>query len=94
MGKKGGSGEVSVTTSNQRLPGKRINRVWFQAPKTNGGNLYVGWASATVMDGTTNTTTGWELDKTDTIGPISASNLDEFTVIGTDASDSLIYITD
>jgi hypothetical protein len=94
MGKQDGSGEVNVSTSNQTLPSKDISKVWFKAPKGNSDPIYVGWANATVADGSTNETTGFELDASESIGPINASNLDLFTVIGKDAEDSLIYFTE
>lgn len=94
MSKKDGSGEINVTESNQTLPSKDISRVWFKAPKGNSDPIYVGWANATVADGSTNETTGYELDASASIGPINCSNLSQFTVIGKDAEDSLIYFTE
>lgn len=87
-------GEINVTTGNQTLPGKRCRGVWFKTPKGNTGKVYIGWGSATVPDGTTNETAGYELGKDQALGPIRASNLDMFAVIGTDADDSLIYFTE
>ncbi len=88
------SGEINVTTGNQTLPAKEMNRVWFKAPKANSGFVYIGWGSATVPDGSTNETSGWQLDKQEEIGPINADNLSQFSVIGTDGDDSLLYFVD
>ncbi len=88
------SGEINVTTGNQTLPAKEISRVWFRAPKDNGDPIYIGWNSATVPDGSTNETAGYELDAGQSLGPVNADNLSQFTVIGKDAEDSLLYFTE
>jgi len=91
----GVNGEVRITGETQDLHSQGTSEVWLQAPKSNKGKVYVGFncngVGITVPDGITDVSSGFELQKGDSIGPIKDGNLKHITFIGTDAGDSLIY---
>ena len=64
----------------------------FKAVKGNAGNVYIGIAGVTVVDGTTDTTSGFELGAGETTGWIPASNLNLFYRICDNAGDDVVYM--
>jgi len=86
------TGEVSGSATAKQLPSISCRLVWFTAVGSNAGNVYLGGAGVTKVDGTTDVTTGIELDAGVMIGPIPATNLDLFYIICDNAGDDLTYL--
>ena len=64
------SGEVQGSATVAQLPDVSCRLVWIKAVASNAGNVYIGAAGATKVDGTTDVTSGIELDAGEMIGPI------------------------
>lgn len=87
------TGELQGSATALQLPDIPCRMVWFKAEAANAGNVYLGFSSAeTVVDGTTDVTTGIQLDAGDLIGPIPVMNLNYFYRICDNAGDDLTYI--
>lgn len=84
-------GEFAPGVAASQFPSIAGVFVRFKARAANAGNVYVGQAGVTKADGTTDTTTGFELDAGDDTGWIPASNLNLFFGIGDNAADSVTY---
>ena len=86
------SGELQGSASALQMPSVACAMVKFKAVSSNAGNVYIGASSVTVVDGTTDTTTGFELDAGDETGWMMVNNLDVFYRICDNAGDDLTYI--
>ena len=87
------SGEIGGEGVATQCPDIPAKLVWLKARAGNTGNVWVGTlATVTVADGTTDTTTGIELDAGDIVGPLPAENLKTFYYIGTTSADDLTYL--
>jgi len=65
-----GVGERAGSATAVQLPVVAGSMVYIKAVASNAGNVYVGKSGVTKVDGTTDTTTGYELTPGDSIGPL------------------------
>lgn len=86
------SGEIAGSATAAQLPNVPCRRVMFKAVASNAGNVYLGAAGVTKVDGTTDATTGWELDATQETVWIPVDNLNNLYLICDNAGDDLVYI--
>ena len=86
------TGERAGATSATQLPDITAKCVNIKAVANNSGHVYVGFAGVTVVDGTTDTTSGWELDAKEETAGIPVGNLDELYIICDNAGDDLVYM--
>ena len=86
------TGELQGSTSAEVMPDIPCNMVRFKALNSNTGNVYIGGSEVTKPDGTTDTTSGFELAPGDDTGWITVSNLKRFYRICDNAGDDLTYL--
>lgn len=86
------SGEIAGSATAAVCPTLACLMVKFRAAYSNAGNVYLGFAGVTKPDGSTDTTTGWELGPGDETGWLPCSNLNEFYRICDNAGDDLVYL--
>lgn len=87
-----GQGELAGATSATQMPDRKCKGVMFKALGSNAGNVYIGGAGVTVAGGTTDTTSGWELDAGDSTPYLPCNNLNEWYRICDNAGDDLCYL--
>jgi hypothetical protein len=92
LSESGACGELQGSATALQLPDIVGGLVWFKAHADNAGNVYLGFSGVTVADGTTDVTTGLQLDAGDMIGPMTLSNLNKMYRICDNAGDDLTYI--
>ena len=85
-------GELQGNAAATQMPSVACKYVKFKAVGSNVGNVYVGGASVTKVDGTTDTTTGFELGAGEETGWLPATNLNLFYRICDNAGDDLTYL--
>jgi len=85
-------GELSGSAAALQMPSVACKYVKFKAVWNNAGNVYVWGASVTKVDGTTDTTTGFELGASEETGWLPATNMNLFYRICDNAGDDLTYI--
>lgn len=86
------TGELAGALSATQMPDIDCKMVNFKAVASNAGKVYIGAAGVTKVDGTTDTTTGWELDAGEETGWLPAHNLNQFYRITDNAGDDLVYM--
>jgi len=86
------TGELAGSATAVQMPDIPARMVNFKARIDNAGRVYIGKVGVTVPDGTTDTTTGFELNPGDETGWIPCGNLNEFYRICDNAGDDLTYI--
>jgi hypothetical protein len=86
------SGERQGSASAVALPSVKGGLVWIKALIDNVGDVYIGGAGVTKADGTTDTTSGIELNPGDMIGPLPISNLNLLYMICDNTGDDLVYL--
>ncbi len=87
------SGELAGSATAVQMPSIACKLVRFKAHADNAGNVYIGGVSGlTVADGSTDATTGLQLDAGDDTGWLPVDNLDLFYRICDNAGDDLTYI--
>ena len=86
------SGEVSGSTSASNLPNVPGYLCLIKAVKSNAGNVYIGSSAVTVVNGTTDTTTGIELGAGEITGWLPCTNLNQFYIISDNATDDITYV--
>lgn len=86
------SGEIAGSATAAVLPTVACRMVMFKAVASNAGNVYLGAAGVTKVDGTTDVTTGWELDAGQETGWIPVDNLNRLYLICDNAGDDLVYL--
>lgn len=86
------SGERQGSATAVQLPSVPCKAVNIKAVASNGGNVYIGGPGVTKVDGTTDTTTGLELDAGQETGWIEIDNLDKLYMICDNAGDDITYI--
>lgn len=86
------SGELAGAAEVTQLPDVPCLLVRFKAQADNAGRVYLGGAGVTVVDGTTDATTGFELDAGEETGWIPVDNLNRFYRICDNAGDDLTYL--
>lgn len=84
-------GEIAGSATAAQMPDISCLVVTFKAVASNAGNVYIGGTGVTKPDGTTDTTTGFELDAGQEL-PLHISNLNALYYICDNAGDDLVYI--
>ena len=90
--KEGVSGERAGSATAVQLPDVPSQLVWISALAGNAGDVYLGFSGVTVADGTTDTTSGFELNPGDKIGPLPIHNLNQLYIICDNAGDDITYL--
>ena len=85
-------GELQGSATALQMPNVACELVCFKALADNAGNVYIGKAAVTKADGTTDTTTGLQLDAGDYSPWFPVKNLNVFYRICDNAGDDLTYI--
>jgi len=87
-------GELQGSASALQMPSVTGQLVRFKAVESNAGNVYIGGSTVTKVDGTTDVTTGLELDAGDDTGwiPIPGKNINVFYRICDNVGDDLTYM--
>lgn len=88
----GASGERAGSVSAVQLPNVPCQMAWIKAVNSNSGNVYIGFSGVTVVDGTTDTTSGFELDDGEVIGPLPIHNLNQLYMICDNTGDDITYL--
>jgi hypothetical protein len=86
------SGELGGSVTATQFPDIGCRAVTIKARANNSGNVYVGGPGVTVPDGTTDTTSGVELQPGDWLQFHPISNLDILYYICDNAGDDLGYL--
>lgn len=87
------TGEIEGSASAAQLPDISANLAKLKAQAGNSGNVYLGTSSSvTIADGTTDTTTGFELAGGDETPWLPLENLNELYLICDNAGDDLTYV--
>lgn len=86
------SGELAGSATALQMPNIECKMVKFKAQQGNAGFVYIGGAGVTKIDGTTDTTTGFELDASEETDWFPVTNLNIFYRICDNAGDDLTYI--
>ena len=86
------TGEVSGSATAKQLPILPGSLVVIKAVASNTGNVYVGAAGVTKVDGTTDATTGIELAAGETTGWLRCRDLSQFYIICDNAGDDITYM--
>jgi len=87
------TGELAGSDVAIQFPDVPCRMVWIKAQSGNATNVYIGYSSAvTVAAGTTDVTTGLELDAGEMIGPIPIHNLNLLWRICNAAGDDVTYM--
>lgn len=85
-------GELAGSAAAVQMPDVACRLVNFKAVASNAGNVYIGGAGVTKVDGSTDTTTGLELDAGQETGWLFVDNLNRFYRICDNAGDDLTYL--
>jgi hypothetical protein len=85
-------GELQGSAAALQMPSIACKMVNFKARKDNAGYVYIGGAGVTKPSGTTDITTGLELDAGEETGWLTVDNLNRFYRICDNAGDDLTYI--
>ena len=85
------TGELAGSATAAQLPNIPCQVAYIKAVKSNAGNVYLGVSGVTAVDGTTDTTTGFELGAGDQI-VLEISNLNQLYRICDNAGDDLTYL--
>lgn len=89
------SGELAGSANNStpvQMPDIACKLVKFKARNDNAGNVYIGAGGVTVPNGSTDITTGFELDAGEESGWIPVDNLNRFYRVTDNAGDDLTYL--
>jgi hypothetical protein len=86
------TGEHAGSASAHQLPDVACSMVWIKAVGSNAGNVYVGAAGVTAVNGTGDATSGIELDAGEMIGPLPLDNLNRLYIICDNAGDDIVYM--
>ncbi len=86
------SGEVAGSLTAAQLPNVSCRLVRFKARDDNAGSVYLGGSGVTAPDGSTDATTGLELNAGEDSGWIPVDNLNRFWRICDNAGDDLTYL--
>ncbi len=88
-----GQGEFSGNSTATTLPDVACKLVRIKALGDNSGNVYIGNASVTVADGTSDITTGFQLAAGEETPWLPVSNLSQLSRVTDNAGDDLVYLT-
>ena len=91
--KKVRTGERAGSATAVQLPDIPAKMVMIKAHSDNAGNVYIGHSvSVTVANGSTDVTTGLQLDAGDSTGWIPIDSLNELWMICDNAGDDITYM--
>lgn len=85
-------GELAGSASAVQMPNVPCSTIKFKAAVDNAGNVYIGGAGVTAANGSTDITTGLQLDAGEETGWLPVSNANLFYRICDNAGDDLTYI--
>ena len=85
-------GEVAGSTSASQFPNITCRMVRFKAHADNAGKVYIGGSGVTKVDGTTDTTTGYQLSAGEETPWFPVDNLNRFYRITDNAGDDVTYL--
>lgn len=85
-------GELAGSATALQLPDVPCSMAMFKAVASNAGNVYLGIAGVTVVDGTTDVTSGFELAPGDATPWMPVKNLNVLYRICNNAGDDMTYI--
>ncbi len=87
------TGEIAGSASAVVMPTLSCQLVKFKAQQDNSGDVFIGITSGvTLAAGTTDTTTGWQLDSSEETPWLPCKNMNEFWRIADNAGDDLTYV--
>ena len=86
------SGERQGSATAVQLPDVPCAMVVISAKSDNAGSVWLGAAGVTAADGTTDTTSGLELEAGDMSPYLPVSNLNQFYIICDNAGDDITYL--
>ena len=86
------TGELAGTTAATQVTDLNTELINFKAVSSNAGNVYIGGAGVTKVDGTTDATTGFELGASEETGFIPVTNANILYYICDNIGDDLTYI--
>lgn len=86
------NGELAGSATALQMPDVPSRMCKFKAVATNAGYVYIGKTGITVVDASTDTTTGYELAAGDETPWLLVDNLNRFYRICDNAGDDLTYI--
>lgn len=86
------SGELAGNTNATQMPTVSCKLVKFKASYDNAGRVYIGGSGVTVADGSTDTTTGFQLSAGEETGWLPVANLNVFYRKCDNAGDDLTYL--
>jgi len=86
------TGEIAGSLSIEQLPDIPCVMVKIKAKAGNSGKVYIGGSSVTVVDGTTDTTTGYQLAASADTDWLYVGNLNQLYAICDTGGDGLVYI--
>lgn len=86
------TGELAGATSATQLPNVPCSLVMLKARGANAGNVYIGSVGVTKPDGSTDTTTGFELQPGDSTPWMPIDNLNRLYRTCDNAGDGLTYM--
>lgn len=86
------TGELAGATSATQMPTVACKLVKFKAAYDNAGRVYIGGSGVTVANGSTDTTTGYQLSASEETGWIPVDNLNRLYRICDNAGDDLTYL--
>ena len=85
-------GELAGSATALVMPNVPCTMIRFKAVASNVGNVYIGGSTVTVVNGTTDITTGLEMAPGDDTGWIPVPNANVFYRICDNAGDDLTYM--
>jgi hypothetical protein len=86
------SGEKSGSATAVQLPDIPCRAVAIGALSDNAGSVWIGGAGVTVADGTTDTTSGLQLQPGEVMQFVPVANLNVFYIICDNAGDDITYL--
>ena len=86
------SGEIQGSAAAAQMPDISCRAITFKALASNVGNVYIGGPGVTVPDGTTDTTSGVEMQPGDWMQFNPCSNINIFYYICDNAGDDFGYL--
>jgi len=86
------TGERQGSATAVQLPTVAGSLINIKAVGSNAGNVYIGAAGVTVVNGTTDVTSGFELDAGEETGWMPLDNLNLLYMICDNAGDDIVYM--
>lgn len=86
------TGEVAGSVTAAQFPDVVGHLACIKARSANTGKVYLGKAGVTKSDGTTDTTTGWELEAGEATPWLPIDNLNRLYRICDNATDAVFYM--